>query len=105
MRYNGAHLTPISQEGKSKESKLSYVARLFLPTERKKGYFLKKSSNISVKVIFGPTRVRRNQVPYLDDLGAFYYLLVVGHGWRTSASRYNIGPLWGNQVPEPRERE
>ena len=51
------------------------------------------------------TNVRRNKGPHLDDLGAFYYLLVVGDRRGTCTSRNNIGPLWGNQVPEPRERE
>lgn len=55
-----------------------------------------------IKAIFVPTNVRRNKDPHLDNLGAFYYLLVVGDRRGTCTSRNNIGPLWGNQVPEPR---
>lgn len=74
-----------------------------LPTQKKnQTHFLILKESWS-KLFFVPTNVKRNKVPpHLDDLGAFYYLLVVGYRWGACTSRNNIGPFWGNQVPEPR---
>lgn len=76
------------------------------PEERKTKYMSSFQRNLEpsilIKAIFVPTNIRRTKVPHLDNFGAFYYLLVVRDRWGTCTSRNNIGPLWGNQVPEPR---